>query len=48
MQSVEFIMHPRWLAANTIKVELCSKHVEDIYRSKLRKKVHLIGSYYAK
>ena len=24
-----------------------SKHVEDIYWSKFRKKVHLIGSYYA-
>ena len=24
-----------------------SKHVEDIYWNKLRKKVHLVGSYYA-
>ena len=24
-----------------------SKHVEDIYWHKLRKKVHLVGSYYA-
>ena len=38
-----FIVHPHWLAANKIKVE----HVEDNYWNKLRKKVHLVGSYYA-
>ena len=27
---------------------ICSKHVEDIYWNKFKKKVHLVGSYYAK
>ena len=45
MQSMASIMHPRWLAANMIKVDL--HRVEEIYWNKLKKKVHLIGSYYA-
>ena len=42
-----FIMHLHWLAANMIKVLIYSKHVEDIYWSKFKKKVHLVDSYYA-
>ena len=43
MQSMAFIVYPCWLAANMIT----SKYVEDIYWNKFRKKVHLVGSYYA-
>ena len=37
MQSMVFIVHTRWLAANTIRV--------DIYWNKFKKQVHLVGSY---